>query len=293
MDFEFLDSGFSDLTSWVTIEPEVDWLSVDQKTNVRIEVFPGFRRVTVCNKPKWQMIKDKPADVARCASWDDELDELEPVGQQSGGTHLDPAQRAKRRLFDLIALTRWDWFVTLTLDPDKIDRKDVKAFSRKLKRYLDNLVQRKGIGYVLVPEEHKSGGYHAHMLIKGDIDVVDSGTVTWIGQKRPVKRESARKMQIPESMWQTVYNVPSWKLGYTTAVRTYGSGEELARYVGKYLTKDSEKIFGRRYWHSRNIKQRPDVILSACSYVDAKGVEYVNPYTMERYKIITIKYDVV
>lgn len=35
------------------------------------------------------------------------------------------------------------------------------------------------------------------------------------------------------------------------------------------------------------------MILSACSYVDVKGVEYVNPYTMERYKIITIKDDVV
>lgn len=290
MDFASLEYGKTEIQPYTTTVSEYG-KDLTAKYNTRIELFLGFKRVTVCSESKWAAISDIKQKAQAEAVWDDEIDALEEVGKEKSNTHLDAVMRAKRRLFDLIALTRWDWFVTLTLDPDKIDRQDAKAFSRKLKRYLDNLVQRKGIGYVLVPEEHKCGGYHAHMLVKGDLDVVDSGTVTWKGHKRPVKRQTAQRMNIPVDLMQTVYNVLSWQLGYTTAIRTYGSGEELARYVGKYLTKDSAKIFGRRYWHSRNIQQQPDVILTDTPYYLANGVEYVNPYGLEKYKIITIKGD--
>lgn len=289
------ENGFciSENAPTVKIDSEYDYLPVDYCFNTRVEVFPGFKRITVCNKGKWSLIdkakaKAKPEEAY--STWLDELEEWElDFSVDGGGSHLDPDMRARRKAFDLIALTRWDWFVTLTLDKSKIDRGDVKAFSSKLKRYLDNLVQRQGIGYVLVPELHQDGKYHAHALIRGDLQVVDSGTVTWIGNKRPVKPETARKRGVPQDVWMTVYNVPSWKLGFTTAIRTYGSGEELARYVGKYITKGSRKIFGKRYWHSKNIRQVPDVVLTHTEWHLAQGVLYTNSYTFDEYKIYTEK----
>lgn len=259
--------------------------SLGTKWNCKTEIFPGFKRVTVCNKRIWS-IAEMCRERVHVSRYDDS-DFLDFKSEDSK-SHLDVISRARRKLFDLIALNSWDWFVTLTLDKSKIVRGDVKAFSSKLNVYLRNLVQRQGISYILVPELHKDGAYHAHALISGDLPVVDSGTVTWKGNKRPVKRSTALKRFIPDDELITVYNVPSWKYGFTTAIRTYGKGDKLAAYVGKYLTKDSVKIFGRRYWHSKNIRQYPDVVYSSCEFINAKGVEYVNEYSGERYRIITI-----
>lgn len=250
--------------------------------NVKVEQFPHFYRVTACTERKFAFWRDRPLA--------DPTDEELIAMSGSGESRLCAATRAKRRVFDLINLNDWDWFVTLTVSGELCDRYDAQQLSRKLSVYLRNLVQRSGIAYLLIPEAHKDGAYHAHALIRGELKVVDSGTVTWQGQKKPVKRSTAQRMGVKPECLQTVYNVPSWRLGYSTAIRTYGDGQQLAYYVGKYLTKGNDKIFSRFYWHSHNIKQWPEVYFARTpDYSCMPGVEYSNPVGSERYKLLIVK----
>jgi len=61
----------------------------------------------------------------------------------------------------IAALNHFDYMATLTLDRKRIERENPAVVSRKLRKWLDNATQRKGLAYVLVPELHKDGkGIH-------------------------------------------------------------------------------------------------------------------------------------
>ena len=89
------------------------------------------------------------------------------------------ADRARRRaatkVRDLALSNRFRWFVTLTLDRERIDRYDVGVITKKLNQVMDNLVRRRGLAYVLVPERHKDGAVHFHGFFTDAVRAVESG----------------------------------------------------------------------------------------------------------------------
>lgn len=157
-------------------------------------------------------------------------------------------RRAKNALFDLIACNQWDYFITLTLSPNEIDRNDYQAIIKKLNTYLDNRVRRNGLKYIGVPELHKNGGFHFHFLVNDVLPLGDSGTVKRPDCSRPVKLSTALRLGYNRADLKTVYNISDWGLGFTTAIHTYGEPSALANYVGKYITKSDKKIGGRWYY---------------------------------------------
>lgn len=171
-----------------------------------------------CSEPKKKVIPSKSDDLHTQSADNDKT-----------------ARRAKSHLLDYVLCNPdLDLFVTLTLSPEKINRSDITAIMGKLNTYLDNRVRRKGLKYLLVPEFHKDGeNYHFHGLFNsGACKLIDSTHTTKTGQ--------------------VIYNLPDWKLGFTTAIKVYGeSRTKVARYVGKYITKQIEngKIAGRYYYH--------------------------------------------
>ena len=82
---------------------------------------------------------------------------------------------------------------TLTLDPARVNRYDVREVTRHLNHWLDNQVRRKGLAYVLVPERHKDGAIHFHGFFNDALEARDSGTVSLPGQKAPRRPRSARQ----------------------------------------------------------------------------------------------------
>ena len=56
---------------------------------------------------------------------------------------------------------------------------------------------------------------------------------------------------------QVVYNLPSWSLGFSTAIRLYGDYRAAVGYVLKYITKAPDKI-GGRWYYSGGALERPD-----------------------------------
>ena len=158
-------------------------------------------------------------------------------------------RRAKAQLRRMALATEFKYFVTLTLDPSKVDSHDGNAVVKKLNAWCSNAVQRDGLAYILVPERHKKGGIHFHGFFNDALPAVDSGTMRLPWAKKPRKpRSKAEREEWLAAGGRIVYNLPNWTLGFTTAMELYGDYPAAVAYVCKYIGKDGEKPAGRWYY---------------------------------------------
>lgn len=174
------------------------------------------------------------------------------AGKKSEGADRERSmRRARANLRRLALANEFDWFVTLTLDPAKVDRFDPKAIMATANRWLDNMVRRHGLRYILVPEQHKDGAFHFHGFFAGDgLEAIDSGTMKLPGVKQPKRpRSEAQRAQWLADGGRIVYNLPQWPLGFTTAMELYGEYSGAVAYICKYVGKqDGERPMGRWYY---------------------------------------------
>lgn len=178
---------------------------------------------------------------------------------QKRNERSDSVRRSRCKVYDIAKLNPWELFFTLTLDPRKIDRYDPKAAAGKVKKWLDNGVQRRGWRYLLIPEHHKDGAVHMHGLFSGDVPLAPTSHKTRAGQP--------------------IYNLPSWRLGWTTAIPIYGDGEGVCRYITKYVTKEFDMIFGNRYYAGgRGLVREPPRRLLDLPFRDLPG----RPFLVEK-----------
>lgn len=200
-----------------------------------------------------------------------------PVSRLSGEPRHDSFKRAKDKIYDYILCNEWTYFFTGTINPKKMDSSKPKECLKPLKVWLQHMVQRYGIAYICIFEYHKKGNIHMHGLIlenpKKPLKVVDSGTKLYFGFKKPLKNKTARRYGLNPDCGQMVYNLTTWRFGWSTAIRVYGEPQQLAHYVTKYITKDNKKIFGKYYWHSRNL-DKPKLIYSNVDFDSVNSAEY-------------------
>lgn len=152
--------------------------------------------------------------------------------------------RAKQCAFDyMMCNSDLKMFVTLTFSPAACDRYSWTEIIHRLNIWLDNRVRRDGLKYVLVPEYHKDGAIHFHGLF------TDTLPRSWSGLYH-----NRRK----------VYNLDSWKYGFTTAKIVRGNREAVVKYIYKYMSKaaakdcngnwEPRKIGGRYYLHGGDLR---------------------------------------
>ena len=145
--------------------------------------------------------------------------------------------KIKRKITDYIRNNDFDTFYTLTFDPKLYSVSDDLRFNEMYK-YLQAMVRKYGrFNYIAIPERHKSGAIHWHMITGGFTPkLVDSG----------LKRKNVR-----------IYNAPEWKYGFSD-VQKVRSKNKIANYISKYITKDLMDTPARRnkkkYWASRTLK---------------------------------------
>lgn len=161
-------------------------------------------------------------------------------------------RRARARVRDLALANEFTHFVTLTLDQRQTDRYDMQEIGRRLRRWLSNQVQRRGLRYVLVPERHKDGAIHFHGLMAGGLELVDSGHTDRQGHK--------------------VYNLLDWKLGYSTAIALYGNYAQAVSYTCKYIGKQGEKPGGRWYYSGGDLAAPKCVYGVAEDWAEARAL---------------------
>lgn len=158
----------------------------------------------------------------------------------------DDIKRAKDKVFEIAYANPFQYFVTLTLNEDKISRTNKKEIIRALNVWFQNLVARSGFIYVFCPEYHLDGNaIHFHGLCAGNLKLFDSGTVYVSGFKKPMKRKKAERLGL---QGRTVYNLENWKYGFSTVIALDEQKERTALYVTKYIVKDTDKIFGRFFY---------------------------------------------
>lgn len=152
-------------------------------------------------------------------------------------------RRTVNSIYDYSRSNNWDWFLTLTLDPKKVNRYDYQACCKKLKAWLDYMRRTcPDMKYLIVPEQHKDGAWHYHALFSdcSDLGFVDSG-----------RRDSKGRI---------IWNVGRYRLGFSTATRVTDL-KKTASYICKYITKELcvATVGRKRYWVSSNLN-KPIVI---------------------------------
>ncbi len=154
-------------------------------------------------------------------------------------------RRARGKLRRLALANDFRWFVTLTFNPEKVDSFDAAAVVKKLNAWCSNMVQRKGLRYILIPELHPtSGRIHFHGFFSDCVEVVDSGHTDKQGHK--------------------IYNLPQWSLGFTTAIELYDDYSRAVGYVSKYIGKQDGKITGRWYYSGGDLRE-PEITYAEIS----------------------------
>lgn len=147
--------------------------------------------------------------------------------------------RCKQQIYSYSRSVPWEWFITITFNPDKVDRTSFDACSYRLRKWLNN--QRRNapdLQYLFVPELHKDGKawhFHGLMACTGNIKFIDSGIMKG---------------------GQQIYNMSGWQYGFTTASRVKDI-YRVSKYIGKYITKTLCDVTpGRhRYYISNNLPQ--------------------------------------
>ena len=218
--------------------------------NAIIYTYPGGETDIICAAEKWYV----PAGWEMAA----EFDKARPQpakrerGKKSEGTDMERSmRRARAQLRRLALANRFGYFVTLTLDKEKIDRFDGEAITKRLNQWCSNMVKRHGLRYVIVPERHKDGAWHFHGFFAGDgLRAVDSGTIKRPGIKEPRRpADEAERQRWLEEGGHIVYNLPQWPYGFTTAMELYGQYSAAVAYICKYIGKqEGERPLGRWYY---------------------------------------------
>lgn len=198
----------------------------------------------------------------------------------------DSLKRAKDSIFDFVLQNDFDYFFTGTINPEEIDSKNPKELLKPVQDWLSNMHRRYNLKYIMVAELHKvSKGIHFHGLLKGDnLRLVDSGTKLYKGYSKPVSNDRAEFLGLSDG--RTVYNLQTWSFGFSTCIKLTGDRLKTAFYITKYITKDCKKIFGKFFWHSRDLKKPQITVqdidfdkIDSCEfngfkYVFARGDDY-------------------
>lgn len=254
---------------------------------LRVKTYPDGTQIFQCasspifRETGWELSDKWDSEKSSRASRDGKNEDIERA-----------KRRARARLADIARSNEFAYFVTLTLDPEKVDRYDPKAVTKKLNNWLDNRVRRDGLKYVLVPEFHKDGAIHFHGFINDALPVVSSGTFDVPGSKKPRKPKSAAQLQ----KWLSdgaheVFNLPAWTLGFTTAIRLYGDYNAAVGYVCKYISKATEKVGGRWYYSGGDLLH-PSIELFDADFADFEQLDTNRKYRIDRLGVDIVEWEV-
>lgn len=243
--------------------------------NTKIMRYPdGSSKVVCCSKP---IFREPGYESAEAPLWKPANHQEKRSYNMDNPTRSDSLRRSRQSVYDIAFLNSFSHFVTLTIAPENcigIDRNDPVQVGRYVDRFFRNQAYRHGVSYLLVPEPHKDCAIHIHGFVSG-FDVVNSGTVKAPGYSKPIRLDTALKKGFSPDDLHTVYNIPAWTLGFSTAIEPYGVYEYAVRYLLEYVTKDSKKIFGKFYFSGgKGLIRKPPMRLTDLDFSSVNAPSY-------------------
>lgn len=154
------------------------------------------------------------------------------------------ARRARQTLYDICKCNEFLFFVTFTYSPEEVDRlndeitrRTFSVWANKIRKYYPNMY------YIAVPEYHKKGGLHYHLLIGG---------IKWEDLKP--------KFYKLDKNGAPIYSVTAWKWGWSTVSRIKNT-EATKHYICKYITKQhyDDRFYQKRRFHTSHNIIRPNL----------------------------------
>lgn len=148
--------------------------------------------------------------------------------------------RTVQKIYEITRSNEWEYFITLTFNPEKVDSFNYQEVTKKLSKWINNIktIYSPNLKYIVVPELHQSGRFHFHGLFAdiGNMSLIDSG-----------KRLNDGTV---------IYNIGNYKLGFTTATKIKDNAR-VSSYITKYISKDLCAVTAnkKRYWCSKNLNK--------------------------------------
>lgn len=155
--------------------------------------------------------------------------------------------RTVQNIYNLSRSNVWDYFVTFTFNPKRVDRESYDDCLASVRRIID--FYRKfycpEMKYLLVPEYHKDGkSIHFHGLFANCADL-------------PLVIATGKDGQpLVDSKGRYIYNAPDYIYGFSTLTKVFDNFA-VCSYMTKYITKELMiDTYGRnRYICSKNISR--------------------------------------
>lgn len=144
--------------------------------------------------------------------------------------------RAKNRVFELALCNPWNIFLTFTLDPKKYNRNDLGKFRKDLSQFVRDYNKKYGLAikYLLIPEEHKKGGWHMHGFLMGLPD--EHLRLFTLSEKLPKYIREKLKSEQAVYEWEPYRK----KFGFCD-LEVVKDQFAVSAYVTKYITKDLDR----------------------------------------------------
>lgn len=174
--------------------------------------------------------------------------------ERNQGKESSNISRARSKIWEYAMCNEFEYFVTFTLNKDKMDRYDLEDFISKLGQFIRDYRKSRNtdIEYLLVPEKHKDGAWHMHGLIKG------------------IKKEELKPFQLKDKIpsrikklireGRIIYNWSMYaeRFGFVTVEKIINN-EAVSGYMTKYINKSvgvtvTEK-HKKSYYCSNGLKQ--------------------------------------
>ena len=164
--------------------------------------------------------------------------------------------RARNKILEYILCNDFVFFVTLTLDPVKYDRNNLKLFIKHLGYFIQDYNRRKNaeIKYLFIPEQHEDGCWHMHGFIMGlpydRLELFD------LHGDKPLPSYIVKKLKNNELL----YNFPEYekRFGYNI-FEPIRNKKASVLYMCKYLTKDLSRnvtdLGNHLYYCSKGLKK--------------------------------------
>ena len=162
--------------------------------------------------------------------------------------------RARSKIWELSICNDWDFFFTITINPNLMDRFDLNNFHLEFTKFLYEYKHRKyKVKYLIIPEKHKDGAWHFHGLLAG----------------LPVSEliEFRIGMRMSKFISNLVYrgrhiyfsSSIQDKFGFNT-FEPVNNRQAVAKYVTKYIGKNLSRsvtdVGAHLYYHSRGLNEK-------------------------------------
>ena len=167
-------------------------------------------------------------------------------GARDKQTHYDEKldssiSRTRRTILEKALCNDWEWFCSLTISAEKHDRTDLRGWWKQFSQWVRDLrKQGCNLQYLIVPEKHADGSWHAHGFLSG---IPVASLVSFHALDAQGYRSSKGKRLPPELIDNGYYNWPAYqeRFGFCS-LGAIDDPVACGFYVSKYISKEQSRM---------------------------------------------------